>query len=168
MRGWQAVPRRQHRTADGWWTYTLAPGVVSNTPAALAIIVAYTVGPLSLVRTLAPGERGVISLGNGSQFNGIGQDYDGHAFVALAVDATQDADRQFAVTAVDAANPNREYPGLPTIGASTSSSVRIERFSFPCALANVREFQIKTRPLRTVEFSNVVLDAHPAAEPKQP
>ena len=168
MSGWQAVPRRQHRTADGWWTFTLAPGVISNTPASIKVKATYTVGKLDLLRNLAPGERGVISLGNGSQFNGLGQDYDGHAFVALAVDATQDADRQFAVTAVDDSNPNREYPGLPTIGASTSSSVRIERFSFPCALANVREFQIKTRPLRTVEFAHVVLDAHPAAEQKQP
>jgi hypothetical protein len=168
MSGWQAVPRRQHRTADGWWTFTLAPGVISNTPASIKVKATYTVGKLDLLRNLAPGERGVISLGNGSQFNGLGQDYDGHAFVALAVDATQDADRQFAVTAVDDSNPNREYPGLPTVGASTSSSVRIERFSFPCALANVREFQIKTRPLRTVEFAHVVLDAHPAAEQKQP
>jgi hypothetical protein len=164
MSGWQAVPRRQHRTADGWWTYTLAPGVASNTPAALAIKVAYTVGPLSLVRSLAPGERGVIALGNGSQFNGLGQDFEGHAFVALAVDASQDAERQFAVTAVAASNPGIQHPGLPTIGASTSSSVRIERFSFPCALANVREFKIQARPLRTAEFTNVVLHPHPAAE----
>jgi hypothetical protein len=168
MSAWQAVPRRQHRTDDGWWTFTLAPGVISNTPASINVKATYTVGKLDLLRNLAPGERGVISLGNGSQFNGLGQDYDGHAFVALAIDATQDAERQFAITAVDAAKPDRQYPGLPTVGASTSSSVRIERFSFPCTLAKVREFQIKTRPLRTVEFAHVVLHAHPAAGPQQP
>ncbi len=81
----------------GWLTYTLSPG---SAPSIVTVRLRYTLGPWERPRLFAPDQNGIVALGNGSQFNGAGQDAEGKAFFAIAVDTKQDAERQFGVEAL--------------------------------------------------------------------
>jgi hypothetical protein len=148
-------------TKDGdyrlvWLTDTLSPGDVDHFPPAVMVRLRYTIGPWENRQAFAPNKRGPIPLGNGSQFNGIGQDARGKAFFAIAVDKKLDPNRQFGVAAVT--RDGRELlPSDGYRGGGVGQAVHTQQFSFDTQLANIAHFRLGTRPIKTIEFKDVRL-----------
>lgn len=142
----------------GWITKTLSPAEGTNIPPRVTVRFRYTAGPLERIQKLpvTPRNKTVMSLEGGSELNGVGQDVDGRAFVAIAVDVKSMPTRQFDVVAV--AHDGRE---IRSAGGGSSGAVgagfRVENFDFELSLADVAKFIIGTRPIRTVEWKDVVL-----------
>lgn len=142
----------------GWSYWTLSPGEMTNHPARVTVRLRYTLGPLERTQELAvtPKSSTSMSFEGGSQLNGMGQDVDGRAFVAIAVAAKRMQARQFDALAV--AKDGREIsPAGSERGGTVGSDVRIERFEFEIPLAEVAKFIIGSRPVRTNEWRDVVL-----------
>ncbi len=136
---------------QGWSTRTLCP---QNTPPTLTVRLRYTIGRWEGVRQFKPDEQVSVALGQGSQFNAMGQDAKGRAFFSISIDKKQDSARQFGVVAVT--KDGREL--LPT-GGSTSGgvgeAVQVQQFGFAVPLADVARFQLSTRAIMTMEFAGV-------------
>jgi tRNA A-37 threonylcarbamoyl transferase component Bud32 len=142
----------------GWFFKTLSPGESQNHPAQVTVRLLYTMGPLERTQELAvtPKTSTSMSLEGGSQLNGMGQDVDGRAFVAIAVDARKMMSRVFDVIAV--AQNGREHSAAGTKrGGTVGSGLRVENFNFEIPLADVARFRIGSRAIRTNEWSGVVL-----------
>jgi predicted Ser/Thr protein kinase len=140
----------------GWVVQTLSPGQGTNIPSRLTVRLRYTVGPIEHTQEVSPDFSGVMSLEGGSQLNGIGQNAQDRAFVAIAVDANGMSDRQFDVIAVTQGGRQMEPAGRRS-GGTIGAGVRVEDFDFELALAYVAKFRIGTRPIRTYEWKDVVL-----------
>ena len=86
----------------------------------------------------------------------FGQNVDGRAFLAIAVDVENTRGRRFDVVAIA-----KDGPQIPSKGKDRSgpvgSALGVARFEFPLPLADVAKFRIGTRPLRTNEWHDVVL-----------
>ena len=145
----------------GWLTHTLSPGYAGNIPTAVTVRLRYTLGPWEQEQMFAPDENGIIALGNGSQFNGVGQNAKGKAFLTIAVDMKQDAARQFGVVAVTKDGRELQPSGGET-GGGVGEAVYVQRFLFDTPLAEVAHFRLGARPVRTVEFRNVPLPVNPS------
>ena len=136
----------------GWLTYTLSPGSV---PPGGTVRLRYTLGPWEGSRQFAPDQNGIVALGNGSQLNGVGQDLEGKAFFAIAVDMKQDAARQFGVVVLT--KDGRELPwSRVESGGGTGQAVQVQRFHYAVSLADIGHFRLSTRPVRTRRFSERV------------
>jgi hypothetical protein len=140
----------------GWLTHTLNPGFGRDTPPAITIRLRYTLGPWKDERQVGPDESGVMAVGEGSQLNGVGQNAEGKAFLALAVNMEKDAAIQFGVVAVTKDGRNLQPSGR-TSGGSNGGGVHVQRFTFDTSLANIAHFRLGMRPVRSVEFRNVRL-----------
>ena len=151
------------RSADesddlGWLIDTLSPGAGADIPARVSVRLRYTIGPLEKTRDfpVTPKSHTSMSLEGDSELNGVGQNVDGKAFVAIAANAGKMKSRRFGVVAV-----TRDGRELTTSGGESSNSdgtgVRVEEFVFDVPLADVAKFIIGTRPIRTNEWRNVVL-----------
>jgi hypothetical protein len=88
-----------------------------------------------------------------SQLASIGQNADGLAFVTLAVNTDRLKSRQFGVLAV-----TKDGRQLLARGSSGVPGVLyMQTFQFPVPLAEVANFIVGTRPIRTQEWKDVVL-----------
>ena len=145
----------------GWLNDTLSPGEGDNVPPTLTVRLRYTLGPWKQQQQFKPDERGIIALGKGSQFNAVGQDLEGRAFFAIAIDMQQDTARQFGVVAVTQDGRELQSSG-GEIGGGNGEAVRVQRFAFAAPLADIAHFRLGTRTVKTVEFRNVCTQAKPA------
>jgi hypothetical protein len=102
----------------GWLTFTLSPGEGDRIPSAVNLRLEYALGPPQGVQTVAPDFRGGMSLAGSSHLNGVGQDSDGKAFVAIAVDVKGLGSRVFCVVAV-----RRDGHELSSSGGGSSGQV---------------------------------------------
>ena len=94
--------------------------------------------------------------GDSALLNGLGQTAQGQAFVAIAINASQLKSRVFEVVAV--AKSGREIlPHLSDHIGSGGSGANVAKFEFEIPLSEVEKFIIGTRPIRTMEWTNVVL-----------
>ncbi|MDB6019861.1 MAG: Serine/threonine protein kinase [Pedosphaera sp.] len=143
----------------GWITYTLSPGKDTNIPAHVTVRLRYTVGPLERTQEVEvqSGTRNSIGLEGSSLLNGLGQDADGKAFVAIAVDTEKMKTRRFGVIAVTKEGRELESSGGETGGSGVGSGVSVANFIFDTPLSNIKTFRIGTQPIRMVEWKNVVL-----------
>jgi hypothetical protein len=148
----------------GWLTYTLSPGKGTGAPATMTIKLRYTLGPWKQGPQFEPNESGIIALGNGSQFNGLGQNAEGNAFFAIAIDMKQDAARQFGVVVVTKAGRELE-PKQRGYGGGNGEAVHVQRFVFATALADIAHFELRTRPIKTAEYQNVCTQPLAATPP---
>ncbi len=148
-----------HRNGQlGWKTCTLSPGDGTNIPPRVTVQLRYTVGPLERTQELfvTPKTSTSMSLEGGSQLNGVGQNVDGRAFVAIAVDAQKMKARKFGVVAV--AKDGRELsPAGSGSGGTVGGGVWVESYDFEIPLVDVAKFIIGTRPIRTNDWKDVVL-----------
>jgi hypothetical protein len=138
-----------------WLLATASPG--SPIPAATKVRLRYVVGPLENSQEVSPTFRGGMSLAGNSLLNGIGQNTDGNAFVTLAVDAASNTGRRFSARAVTRDGRELESTGGGWTGNADGTGVRVENFEFAIPLSQIMKFRIGTRPIRTAEFTNVVL-----------
>jgi serine/threonine protein kinase len=140
----------------GWLCWSGIPEDGTNLPAHLTIQLRYTIGPLEETQEIEPDFNGAMSLAGNSVLNGLGQTAQGQAFVAIAINASQLKSRVFDVVAVS--KSGREIlPHLSDRSGSGGSGVGVAKFEFEIPLSEVAKFIIGTRPIRTVEFTNVVL-----------
>jgi len=151
----EATPANGQRR---WSYWTLSPGEGTNIPSRVSVRARFTAGRLERVRDLrvTPNAHTSMSLEGGSQLNGVGQDVDGRAFVAIAVNAKDMPARQFDVVAVARDGRELQATGRQTAG-NIGAGVRVENFAFEIPLANVMKFRIGTRPMLTREWKEVAL-----------
>lgn len=135
---------------------TLSPGAGTSIPSRLTVRQYYTMGELGHTQEVSSDYHGLLTLDGNSQLGGIGQNAEGRAFVAIAVDANQTQARQFDVIAVAKDGSRFPYEGFGRFGA-IEQGVRVEDFDFAIPLAAVSKFIIGTRPIRTNEWKDVVL-----------
>ena len=140
----------------GWLTHTLCPGSI---PPTVTVRLRYSLGPWEGERQFKIDEQGTIALGNGSQFNGIGQNAAGKAFFALAVDMKQDGGRQFGVVAVTKEGRDLQPVGFSG-GGGVGEAVYVQRFEFAAPLAEIAYFRLSSRPIRTIEYKDLALSPH--------
>ena len=140
----------------GWRCWTGSPGEGTNFPAHLTVQLRYTIGPLERTQEVKSDFNGTTSLEGNSILNGIGQNAQGRAFVAIAVNAKNMQSRVFDAVAV--AKDGREISHLGSgRGGSVGSGVDWGKFEYAVPLSDVSKFIIGTRPIRTMEWTNVVL-----------
>ena len=141
----------------GWLCWSGIPEDGTNLPAHLTIQLRYTIGPLEETQEIEPDFNGAMSLaGDSALLNGLGQTAQGQAFVAIAINASQLKSRVFEVVAV--AKSGREIlPHLSDHIGSGGSGANVAKFEFEIPLSEVEKFIIGTRPIRTMEWTNVVL-----------
>ncbi len=140
----------------GWMSWTMSPGEGTNIPACIAVRLRYTTGPMERVKEVPPDFSGGMSLEGDGALNGVGQTADGKAFVAWSVDATRMRGRKMSATVVT--KDGRELSGgANTMGRGDGAGLLAERHEFDVPLSDVALFRIGSRPIRTNEWSNVVL-----------
>ncbi len=141
-----------------WFTATLSPGEGTNLPSRMTLKLSYTIGPLERIQelTLTPNHAVSMSLEGGSMLSSYGQDVDGRAFLAIAVDVEKTRGRRFDVVAVAKDGHEILSKGGGRSGL-VGSPFGVARFGFTLPLADVAKFRIGTRPLRTNEWHDVVL-----------
>jgi hypothetical protein len=145
----------QQNPNPAWKVHTLSAGAATNLPARLAVRLRYTLGPLEHPQVVSD-FRGSMSLLGGSQLNGIGQNSDGRSFVSIAGDTATTQTRRFSVTATTRDGSELQPAGTSTVG-NEGSRVLAMRFEFSAPLSNIDHFTIGTRPVRAMEWKDVVL-----------
>jgi hypothetical protein len=150
---------------QGWITYTPSAGEGDQLPRTATIRLRYTVGPLERQQQIDTDNNNTIALEGGSELNGVGQDRAGKAFAAIAVDATRTSERKFGVIAVT--KNGRELESITSTGGNSDGrAVSIARFVFDAPLSDISHFRVGTRPIRMMEWKDVVLDRKsPAPRP---
>ena len=150
----------RHDTGNlGWLRYTLCPGERTNIPARVGVRLRYTVGSLERTQEVkvAPKTSASMSLEGGGQLNGIGQNVDGKAFVAIATDGGKLQARRFGALAITKDGRELISSGGGVSGNAGGAGVQVADFTFDTPLADVSKFLIGTRPVCTIEWKDVVL-----------
>ena len=139
----------------GWFTTTLSPGAGTNLPSRIKVRLRYTIGSLEKTQEIpvTPNSRAAMTLEGNSLLNGVGQNVDGKAFVTIAVDANKLGARRFGVVAVT--KDGRRLSARGSMGGNPD--LYVEEFDVDAPLADVAKFIIGTRPIRVMEWKNVVL-----------
>ena len=140
----------------GWQTKTFSPGQAAIISGRVTVRLRYTVGPLENQQEVAPDFRGAMTLEGESMFSGAGQNAAGNAFVSIAVNTGKMKSRKFGVVAVT--KSGRELAVSPSeSGFADGTGASMAGFTFNVPLSDVAKFIIGTRPIRTVEWKDVVL-----------
>jgi len=150
----------------GWKYRTLSPSETTNIPPRITVRLRYTIGALERTKEVTPDYYGMMSLEGGSQLNGIGQNAKGRAFVAIAVDSKEMQSRAFDVLAVTKDGREIPFTGRET-GGTAGTGVRVENFDFEIPLSDAAKFIIGTHPIRTEEWTNVVLPGNSSTTDKR-
>ena len=147
----------QYNGELGWIDYTASPGEGDQIPETVSVQLRYIVGPLEHQQQIAPDNSAEEALEGGSQLNGVGQDRAGKAFAAIAVDAKRTSERRFGVIAVTKDGRELEAIQSATGGYSDGTGMSIARFVFDAPLSDIAHLRVGTRPIRTMEWKDVVL-----------
>jgi hypothetical protein len=142
----------------GWQIKTFSPGDGTNLPPHVIVRLRYAADPLEETQEVPvePNHGISMNLKDGSILNGVGQNVDGNAFVAIAVHTRKPGTWRFGVAAVT--KDGRELTTSPSeSGFADGTGASVVEFTFEVPLADVSKFIIGTRPVRTVEFTHVVL-----------
>lgn len=142
----------------GWFTTSFSPGTATTMPTHVNLRLRYVIGPLEHTQELpvTPNNRTSMALEGNSVLNGVGQNVDSRAFVSIAANADKLESRRFGVVAVTKDGRELTSAGSSS-GGGNGNGVRAEAFDFDVPLADVAKFIIGTRPIRTMEWKDVVL-----------
>jgi serine/threonine protein kinase len=145
--------------APGWLRSTICAGEGTDIPTHVTVHMRYAIGPLEHQMEIAVtnSSNSSTSLEGESELNGVGQNADGFAFVSIAVNTTQMASRKFGVLAMTKDGRELEPTSADSTGFEGGPGVRAERYNFSVSLADVEKFIIGTRPIRIMEWKNIVL-----------
>jgi hypothetical protein len=141
----------------GWLTQTVSPGEGDHIPRIVTIRLRYTIGLLERQHQIATDNNGIIAIEGSGQINGIGQDAAGKAFIAIAFEAQKTSQRRLGAIATTKDGRELEPVGSATGGNSNGTGVSIARFRFDVPLSDIAHFRVGTRPVRTMEWKDVVL-----------
>jgi serine/threonine protein kinase len=162
--GSSATGREEANAGNGgvaWVTHSINRGVGLSFPSMVRVKLRYTIGPWEQAQTVradAKVQAGVVMIEKGVEVQSIGQDALGGSFLALAYCMSAMGDRQFGIVAV-----GRDGRDLETAGSSRGGQYdvqrqeTVERFYFQAPLADIASFRVGTRPVRTMEWANVVI-----------
>ena len=139
-----------------WLVESLMCGAGTNIPAKVTIRLRYAVGPLEQIQEIPSDYSGYLGIFGDSQLGSIGQDARGNTLVTIGVNPQTIKTRQYCVVAVTK-DGRKLMSGGGISGSSDGSGPQLSRFYFHVPLSDVAKFIIGTRPIRTVEFTNVVL-----------
>ena len=137
--------------ADAWWAITLNPGAGDQVPKAVNLRLRYAVGPLVQVQSV-PAKSWESAALNGWLLSGVGEEDRRRTYLALSGDDEQDQ-----TSGVQAVLKDGRTVDAESVRISSSPSVRRRRFIFAAPLAEVLEFRVGRRAIRTVDWTNVVL-----------
>ncbi|MEI6781664.1 MAG: serine/threonine-protein kinase [Verrucomicrobiota bacterium] len=145
----------------GWLIYTLNRGAGLDFPRVINAKLRYTYGRWENQREIPADFSGkLVFEDDDCQFMGIGQTGNGGSFIALGYGAKFSNRHQFGAAAVGKEGRKWEFAGSSMGGQwDDANKLLVERFIFRVALADVARFIIGTRPVRTMEWNNVVLPA---------
>jgi hypothetical protein len=145
----------------GWITYSINRGAGLGFPPVLNLKLRYTVGPWEREETVSSDallQNGALVLQQGVEVRSIGQQAGGGSFVALAYGLERSGTRQLGVTAIGKDGRVLGLAGGSLGGQYDEQSQKlVERFCFQAPLSEIASFRIGTRPVRTMEWVNVVL-----------
>jgi hypothetical protein len=145
----------------GWLTHSFIRGPEYGLPEQFTLKLRYTIGPWEheqTVRADAKFQDESVILEKGVEVRSIGQDARGGTFLALAYGMSAMGNRQFGVVAV-----GKDGRDLGAVGSSRGGQYDeqrqqlVERFYFQVPLTDIASFRIGTRPVHTMEWSNVGL-----------
>lgn len=144
--------------SDGlsWYITTLSPGEGEQIPLQVDIKLDYALGPLEHIKEIPADYSGSMTLEANSQLNGLGQNSEGEAFIAISADTRKDSGRRFMVLAVTIDGKELAATGGER-GGTVGAPFQVERFKFPVPVSQISHFKVGTRPIRTVEWKNVPL-----------
>jgi hypothetical protein len=142
----------------GWITHTLSPGRFHETPETVTVRLKYGAGPWKSGGDVGTDFRGVMHLADRSTLSGIGQNADGKAFISITEDWSRAPATQFGFTATTKDGRELDNPSVMR-GGPASGPAGMEQFEFDVPLDQIKRFHFRTRPIKTVEFKNVSLQA---------
>jgi serine/threonine protein kinase len=137
--------------ADAWWAITFNPGAGDQVRKAVNLRLRYAVGPLVQVQSV-PAQSWESAALNGWLLSGVGEEDRRRTYLALSGDDGQDQ-----TSGVQAVLKDGRTVDAESVRISSSPSVRRRRFIFAAPLAEVLEFRVGRRAIRTVDWTNVVL-----------
>ena len=164
MGGSSATGRQAADTNNGnmgWVTHSMNRGAGLSFPSMMNVTLRYTLGPWEREQTVRADAKlmeETVILEKGVAVRSIGQQARGGTFLALAYGTSAMGERQFGVTAV-----GKDGRDLGSYGSSRGGQYdvqrqeTVERFYFQAPLTDIASFRIGTRPVRKMEWSNVVL-----------
>jgi tRNA A-37 threonylcarbamoyl transferase component Bud32 len=140
----------------GWVSYTVCAGEGANVPLLLDVELRYAIGELANRVKVKRDFRGLLTLDGDGQVAGVGEDSDGRAFIAIAVNASELPGKRYGAVAV--LRDGRELIGSASrSGPSDGRGWSITRFTFPSPLSEVEEFVLGTRAVRIARWRGVKL-----------
>ena len=142
-----------------WLVESLMCGAGANIPAKVTVRLRYTIGPLEQLQEIPSDYSGYYSFFGGSHLSSIGQDAKGNTFVTIGVNPETIKTRQYCVQA-ETKEGRKLMSGGGISGNSDGSGPQVSRFYFEVPLSDVAKFTIGTRPIRTMEWTNVVLPSN--------
>ena len=137
----------------GWHVVTRSLGAADDWPERVRIRVRYGVGPWEYRRTVPPDYNGFMALDNNASLGSIGQNTEGRTFISSIQD-TDAVTVQFDFVAVTKDGREIERTRLNRAGPPQSLQ---ETYIFDEPLANVKEFKLRVRPIKTVTLKDVSL-----------
>lgn len=153
----RSIPASPENADMGWITATLCAGKKGAIPPRAAVVLRYSAGAWQFWNDIAPDFHGTQALANGVMMNGPGQDADGHAFIQITRDSSQDTGvEQFDFVAITKDGRRLERTGY---GTSSSGKVTIERFPFDTPLAQVKSFECRKRPVHQITWPVVLKES---------
>jgi Protein of unknown function (DUF4019) len=152
-RGDLAIARHPAKRADagpGWITTTLPVGTFTRRPARAEVRLRYSVGEWRFWEELPVEASGRRSLASGVSVGPPGEGADGRTFVELVRAGDVDEGiEQFDFVALTKAGGRLERNGH---GRTGQGGTRVERFMFDARLAQVRAFEVRKRPVRSMTW----------------
>jgi hypothetical protein len=139
-----------------WLLDTLNYDAATNLPPRLTVRLRYTSGPINYKWTIPSSSSGTMFLDGGSLINGVGQKADGTAFISIAEDAANMQTQRFSVKATTTDGQELQQSAGYS-GSTPGSAVLAATFEFDTSLSNIDYFSIGTRPVRAMEWRDVVL-----------
>ena len=148
-------PPSAGQDGTGWSVENFAAATGTKLPPLVNVQLRYSAGAWSYapgVRVPASGD-GIVNI-ESAQINQTGQTSGGKAFVSMVRNATKTPDTQFSFEALATDGRTLEPSSRSSSGGDTA---RTERFEFELPINQVKEFRLRSRPVKTVEFKNVPL-----------
>ena len=138
----------------GWLGIGYAPAAGRALPARVNLRLEYTLGPWDDPQVTVPvKEKGTtLTAIEGGQVNQVGQSVEGRAFVSLVRDVTAAPRTQMRFEAVTESGKTLQPVAAGHFGRET---MKTERFEFDAPIADIVEFRMRSRLVRTVEFKDV-------------
>lgn len=146
-------------TDEGWLIANVSPATFETSPASVIVQLRYTLGPWTSAGQLPIKTNYSEIMTDGTALSSPAQDAEGKAFVEANRKPRTGEEQQLDFVAV-----THDQRRLKSTGKTVSSydGFTTERFQFDVPLAQIRVFEIRTRPFRSATF-NVKL--HPEMPP---